>query len=138
PQVNLALHAGRNLLARVAGPYLLPVDLAEAHTRLDQPVTVPFNEAKVRLVSDLTAAAVRGHYPVGVQVTDYLSSVRSSELVGQLFTDGDRARDFPVADLLLSDDALLPLSATTLSAHLGASTVVLTSDHHVLIQRHAA
>jgi hypothetical protein len=136
PWVNEVLHRSANPLRVHPHRYRLPDVLAGPRQLRWREGNVLVNEEKVRLLTDLTPAAIGAGAGVRVQVTDYLSSLCSSELTGEVLVGPAGGRGVAVADLAMAGDRLVPLPATPLSAHLGASTVMVTLDHHVLVQHH--
>lgn len=100
-----------------------------------------FNQRKVRLAGDVTAEDLRGQHGLRLQPTDYFSSVATNEVSDCRFEYVDSARKskplvaFDMSELVFDDDgALVPLSQSLLSNHIGVTTVVLTADHRIVLQ----
>jgi hypothetical protein len=108
------------------------------HQKLQSSATL-FNDAKVRLASDLTVERILHAEPLTLHKTDYFSSLCANEMVmqrivstrsPQVLLDGLR--------LLAPDGEVLDLEASALSNHIGISSVALTSDQYLVVSRQGA
>lgn len=98
---------------------------------------VIFNEAKVRLLSDLTVERIERGDPLQLQKTDYFSSLCTNEIVMQRISSAGRAEPLLDGMRLLSaaDGVVLELAESALSNHIGLSTIALTRDSHLVVAR---
>jgi hypothetical protein len=100
---------------------------------------VLFDDPKVRLASDITAASLQERRPVRLQRTSYFASLCTNEIAR--FDVLESTRDVPVLhglDLASSNGYLSDLSASGCSNHIGIGTLAFTRDGHLVITVQAA
>jgi hypothetical protein len=99
-----------------------------------------FNEAKLGLRSDLTPDFLANGETANLERTDYFSGVCTNEVAALQFESLSHDRrgrpqlTFAIADLIVAGGRLIDLSESALSNHIGASTLVITADHAIVLQ----
>jgi hypothetical protein len=139
--LGLRLESAVTFLEIVPQHYSIPLKLKPYLSALMQYRRPTHNESKVRLLSDVTQASLDGTLPLRVQRTNYFCGVGTNEASTYVLRQADWAhnRDDTVCDVLddfiAKDGALVPLSESAFSNHIGVTTLVITSDSCIVLQR---
>ena len=96
---------------------------------------VLYNSAKVALRSDISAAGLRNDTePIRVQATDYFAGEVTNELTGLRIIEREtRSVVYDGRSMAVSDEVLSDLAESTLSNHIGVSTLGITSDGFLVL-----
>ena len=100
-----------------------------------------YNEDKVGLRTDLTPDTLRKNLPVKVQPSDYFSGIASNEMAASKIERNDDSKRlekwtlaFAMSALVFDEDALIRLAESKLANNIGVTSLVLTADHHIVLQ----
>jgi len=99
------------------------------------------NENKIRLISDIDYMSLSGIHGVEIQKTDYFKGISTNEMADSEFYYTNRESgqtEFACSifdDYVYRNGVLIPLSRSELSNHVGVTTMVVTSDGGVVLQR---
>lgn len=143
-EVNRLLDGARNPISVEPGNFEVPPSLQAYRLRCINLKKPDRNDLKVGLRTDLTIDVLSRKQPIKVQRTDYFSGAATNELACEQFESVASARIgrpsliFAVSDLVIHNNELLGLMESRLSNHIGVSTIVLTSDHQIVVQDQGA
>lgn len=136
------------LLDRASNPILLDPHKFEVPTQIgayrEQGIAQrapDYNEKKVGLRTDLTPDLLSGNRDVKVQPSDYFSGISTNEMARLRFErceDRRRRRrwavDFVVSALVFEKDEVIDLADSVLANNIGVTALLLTADHHIVLQ----
>jgi len=94
-----------------------------------------WNEAKVKLTTDLSPGFLAGGQPVHVQRTDYYSNIITNNQCDRTIRGEESERLFDGVSYFLDEDGgLVGLGESTASNGIGISSLCITSDFQVIYQ----
>jgi hypothetical protein len=140
-QLNLRLDGMATQTTVLQSPYRVPrilQEYIEIAIDLRQPSK---NEDKVRLASNIDLNALASPHGVDLQKTNYFNGMVTNEMGQSLFYYADRSqnrREFvcSVFDNHVSRrGGLIALSESALSNHIGVTSLVITADAYMVLQR---
>ncbi|MEO9339327.1 hypothetical protein ABFT80_18065 [Mesorhizobium sp. SB112] len=138
--INEQMDGSRNPIVLKDKPYKVPTTLVEHRLRCININKPDFNDPKVGLRTDLTVEALLDQRRVHLQKTDYFSSSATNEMAGKQFVAASETRQgrprliYAVSDLIFDNHELLGLNESSLSNHIGVSTLVITADNFLVLQ----
>ena len=119
-------------------PYVLPRILRPYLLKVINERKPSFNEAKVRLATDLTPQSFGGEELLVIQKTDYFKGRLTNESIHRRFMErtasGELVPAYRMLGLLVDCDGLVPLSRSSLSNHIGVTSLLITADNHLVLQ----
>ncbi|HEX8126802.1 MAG TPA: hypothetical protein VF548_14600 [Allosphingosinicella sp.] len=140
-EINRLLDAASNPVVLAPDKFEVPPQIRAYREQGVAQSAPDYNEKKVGLRTDLTPALLGGNLPVTVQRSDYFSGISTNEVARQRFErceDGRRRRkwavDFVVSALVFEGDQLIDLADSVLANNVGVTALLLTSDHHIVLQ----
>jgi hypothetical protein len=122
-------------------PYAVPDQLESFGRVYIERAKPDYNEAKIRLRSDLNVETVSSVRGVEIQKTDYFASLSTNELARKTLwrSDPHLAREQRVCDVfdnyVRRDKRLISLTESEFSNHIGVTTLLITSDNAIVLQR---
>lgn len=141
PAINAVLATAANPLEPSRRRYRIPRTLLPYWIRTILKKRPHFNEIKVRLSTEITPDILKGAATIQLRKTNYFMGLVTNELTGDRIVefDADTKTDFPGYALrsLFVDDSgvLMPLDQSLLSNHIGVTSLLITSDDKVVLQK---
>lgn len=138
--VNAILDKSANPLAIEEVRFEVPRQLREFRARSINIKLPNRNDPKIGLRNDITVDVLANSEILSVQETDYFSGAATNEMACDQFMSVPVLRSrrpslqFAVADLIIDNNELVGLSESSLSNHIGISTVVFTADSFLVLQ----
>ena len=138
--LNLRLNNAKTILNVGERNYRVPTLLLEYFNLVIQRRNPYTNEDKIRLCTSLTRESLTSRQGVDVQQTNYHNGLATNELAANKllrthFEDGTEELVCSVFCNYVGDRSLIALSDSELSNHIGVTTIVITSDDYLYLQR---
>ena len=144
-EVNRLLDKADNPLILRPEKYEVPAQILDYLEQSVAQRAPDYNQDKVGLRTDLTPALLMQNAPLKVQHSDYFRGLATNEMVAKRIERcEDRRRrqkwtlDFPVCALAFDNDELTALSDSTFANNIGVTSLLITADHHIVLQDQGA
>jgi hypothetical protein len=138
--LNLRLNNASTLLNVIDRRYRIPTLLLEYFELVIRRRNPFANEDKIRLCTSLTRETMTSRQGVTVQQTNYHNGLATNELATSKllrthFEDGTEELVCSVFANYVGDRKLFALSESELSNHIGVTTIIVTADDYLYLQR---
>lgn len=140
PGINRSINFVYPKIAMRTTSYEIPLAIASYQEHAVKRRNPTHNEEKVRLLTDMTIDSIATEKTIYIQRTDYFRGVATNEIAKDVifYSNRSESRREHVCSIfdnyVKNRENLVPLSRSSLSNHIGVTSVVISGDDQIVLQ----